>query len=382
MRIFQRVEEFEHVRRSSFYIYDRELKLENEISGGNDKKAAWNVVRSSAHHTLFVANETATKLDEWSLSLHYLPHMHLIPARLGDLKSHSIESKKKCAKNHFHLSAVALMYIAQPPPNSLNASTLFSDTLKRCCILSAETWQKKERALIPCRADFLLQSQPDLTLSLARAEVVVSCRHAKFPHYCHLAWNKKTSQQQQSSLNSCFEYFLQRLLVIFAICLAMISSWTSAEQQIKLEDIERDTLIGESKKAASDEKEDSTQTAENSQHIQLTYSGNPQDVYVTPQPGKYNNHKGEIYYDCRLMMANQANRLALAISSLSLLSRLHSSITRITILVRINNWRSALARALARVCNLSRSRFDNRSRPKHLPFAKGPRRRSNLYGAS
>lgn len=78
-----------------------------------------------------------------------------------------------------------------------------------------------------------------------------------------------------------------------------MSSWAYAEQQIKLEDIERDTLIGESKKAAGDEKEDNTQTAENSQHIQLTYSSNPQDVYVTPQPGKYNNHKGEIYYDLR-----------------------------------------------------------------------------------
>lgn len=79
------------------------------------------------------------------------------------------------------------------------------------------------------------------------------------------------------------------------ICLVAQLSWADAgsEKQIKLEDIERDTLIGESKKA-SEEKEDNPQAAENTQHIQLTYSNSPQDVYVTPQPGKYQHIKGEL----------------------------------------------------------------------------------------
>lgn len=99
------------------------------------------------------------------------------------------------------------------------------------------------------------------------------------------------------------------------VCLLNCPSWANAEQQIKLEDIERDTLIGESKKSASEEKEDSTQTAENSQHIQLTYSGGSgPDVYVTPQPGKYSNHKGEdlLWVDSTFVDGEQA-RLAWAI---------------------------------------------------------------------
>lgn len=81
-------------------------------------------------------------------------------------------------------------------------------------------------------------------------------------------------------------------MLLLTICLVAQISWADGEKQIKLEDIERDTLIGESKKA-SEEKEDNPLAAENTQHIQLTYSNSPQDVYVTPQPGKYQHLKGK-----------------------------------------------------------------------------------------
>lgn len=82
-------------------------------------------------------------------------------------------------------------------------------------------------------------------------------------------------------------------MLLLTICLVAQKSWADGEKQIKLEDIERDTLIGESKKSSDEEKEDNPQAAENTQHIQLTYSNSPQDVYVTPQPGKYQHLKGE-----------------------------------------------------------------------------------------
>lgn len=52
------------------------------------------------------------------------------------------------------------------------------------------------------------------------------------------------------------------------------------EKQIKLEDIERDTLIRETERD-DDVKELAPQPT---QHIQLSYSNNPQDVFVTPTP--------------------------------------------------------------------------------------------------
>ena len=58
-----------------------------------------------------------------------------------------------------------------------------------------------------------------------------------------------------------------------------ISVYAEDEKQIKLEDIERDTLIRETER--QDSKELSPQPT---QHIQLSYSSNPQDVFSTQTP--------------------------------------------------------------------------------------------------
>lgn len=58
-----------------------------------------------------------------------------------------------------------------------------------------------------------------------------------------------------------------------------INARAEDEKQIQLEDIERDTLIRET------EREESKELApEPTQHIQLSYSNTPQDVFVTPTP--------------------------------------------------------------------------------------------------
>lgn len=62
-------------------------------------------------------------------------------------------------------------------------------------------------------------------------------------------------------------------------------SSADGDKQIKLEDIERDTLIGETERIDPVQKEHAQ--PQSTQHIQLTYSNDPQDVYVTPSPGHY-----------------------------------------------------------------------------------------------
>lgn len=57
-------------------------------------------------------------------------------------------------------------------------------------------------------------------------------------------------------------------------------------KQIKLEDIERDTLLRETERS-SDVNVPKELAPQPTQHIQLTYSNNPQDVFVTPTPGRY-----------------------------------------------------------------------------------------------
>lgn len=52
------------------------------------------------------------------------------------------------------------------------------------------------------------------------------------------------------------------------------------DKQIKLEDIERDTLSREDDVNVQKEPQPT-------QHIQLSYSNNPQDVFVTPTPSRY-----------------------------------------------------------------------------------------------
>lgn len=67
-------------------------------------------------------------------------------------------------------------------------------------------------------------------------------------------------------------------------------------KQIKLEDIERDTLIRETERVQDvTQKELSSQPT---QQIQLSYSNNPQDVFVTPTPsgGAHFTVKGKKNY--------------------------------------------------------------------------------------
>lgn len=81
--------------------------------------------------------------------------------------------------------------------------------------------------------------------------------------------------------------FQRNLLLIALVCFTAIYS-TSAddEKQIKLEDIERDTLLHESDRS-SDVNGPKELAPQPTQHIQLSYSNNPQDVFVTPTPGRY-----------------------------------------------------------------------------------------------
>lgn len=68
-------------------------------------------------------------------------------------------------------------------------------------------------------------------------------------------------------------------------------SWAD-DKQIKLDDIERDTLIEETERTAPQQHQQQEQhnqqhNQQPTQHIQLTYSNDPQDIFVTPMPGRY-----------------------------------------------------------------------------------------------
>jgi hypothetical protein len=81
---------------------------------------------------------------------------------------------------------------------------------------------------------------------------------------------------------------LQKLLTLTVAIFALLhTSWAGDEKQIKLEDIEQDTLKNEEGEVEQEPKE----LIQPTQHIELNYSNEPQDVFVTPQP-RY-NHKGE-----------------------------------------------------------------------------------------
>ena len=54
-------------------------------------------------------------------------------------------------------------------------------------------------------------------------------------------------------------------------------------KQIHLEDIERDSLIRESERDEEDHSQKEL-APQPTQHIQLSYSNTPQDVFVTPTP--------------------------------------------------------------------------------------------------
>lgn len=68
------------------------------------------------------------------------------------------------------------------------------------------------------------------------------------------------------------------------------TSWAGDDQQIKLEDIEQDTLKNE--EGGEIDHQIPKELLQPTQHIELNYSNEPQDVFVTPQP-RY-NHKGKI----------------------------------------------------------------------------------------
>lgn len=70
------------------------------------------------------------------------------------------------------------------------------------------------------------------------------------------------------------------------MCLTIALANASDEKQIKLEDIERDTLLHETERS-SDAIGPKELAPQPTQHIQLSYSNNPQDVFVTPTPGRY-----------------------------------------------------------------------------------------------
>lgn len=74
-----------------------------------------------------------------------------------------------------------------------------------------------------------------------------------------------------------------------AVCAMIHTSWAGDDKQIKLEDIEQDTLINETDRTEPEQKE---LTQAPTQHIQLSYSQNPQDVFVTPQP-RYSSSHGQ-----------------------------------------------------------------------------------------
>lgn len=85
--------------------------------------------------------------------------------------------------------------------------------------------------------------------------------------------------------NPCVSWFQKLFTVLITTLCVMGRSWAGDEKQIKLEDIESDTLVGETER--TDEPQLKELTHQPSQHIQLSYSNDPQDVFVTPMPGRY-----------------------------------------------------------------------------------------------
>lgn len=83
---------------------------------------------------------------------------------------------------------------------------------------------------------------------------------------------------------------LQKYLttVMMLLCVTAIYSVRSDdEKQIKLSDIENDTLLHETERGGDDANAQKELAPEPTQHIQLSYSNNPQDVFVTPSPRSY-----------------------------------------------------------------------------------------------
>lgn len=93
------------------------------------------------------------------------------------------------------------------------------------------------------------------------------------------------------------------------MCALSHQAWAGEEKQIKLEDIEQDSLIEETERADEPQHHKElqqpqpqvqvsqhsqhiqhtqhSQHPQQTQHIQLSYSNDPQDIFVTPMPGRY-----------------------------------------------------------------------------------------------
>ncbi|CRK97195.1 CLUMA_CG010592, isoform A, partial [Clunio marinus] len=78
---------------------------------------------------------------------------------------------------------------------------------------------------------------------------------------------------------------VMKFLSFLIFCVFMHATWAGDDKQIHLEDIERDTLISETDR--SKPQDDKEQSQQSTQHIQLSYSKNPQDIFVTPMPGRH-----------------------------------------------------------------------------------------------
>ena len=88
------------------------------------------------------------------------------------------------------------------------------------------------------------------------------------------------------------DFFSQKLLsLMLAMCVMAHASREQEDKMIKLEDIERDTLIHETVRSAPAEQKELTQPQ--TQHVQVSYSHQPQEVFVTPMPGRYAQQRGK-----------------------------------------------------------------------------------------
>jgi hypothetical protein len=85
------------------------------------------------------------------------------------------------------------------------------------------------------------------------------------------------------------------VIVILQCFLASTFVHCEDDKQIKLEDIEQDTLLHETDRSSNGHSQKEL-APESTQHIQLSYGNNPQDVYVTPQPGRY-AAKGNYFFN-------------------------------------------------------------------------------------
>lgn len=83
-----------------------------------------------------------------------------------------------------------------------------------------------------------------------------------------------------------FYYFflLQQLFAAITMLFCVLMHASLADKPIQLEDIEHDNLLSEGERGGELSKE---LISAPTQHIQLSYSNNPQEAFVTPSPDHY-----------------------------------------------------------------------------------------------